>query len=291
MNRSIFLRTLIVILISAVMIAIMSNYTDEFNNENTEVTQQSTSMPITTAYEPTGIVHDDFDSLKNKYKDVVGYLKIPHTVIKDVVVQAKNNDYYLRRAPSGRYDFGGSYFADYRCDMVNLSQNTTIYGHNLRNPNKLFGQLTKYKKLDFYKKSPIIYFDTLHGNYEWKIFAVFITNSKVEDGINFYFRDREYNSPKDFLRFIERCKRRSIIDCPVDVREDDKILTLQTCDYEIDNDWRLVVIGRMIRPDEGPEFDVEKAKYNDNPLYPEGWYRRKGGTRPFYEDEPTIKPR
>lgn len=283
-----FIRTLLIVLISLIMIAVMSRYTVQQNNEAVETTI-ATTVATTTAYVPTGIEHENYETLQKKYKDVVGYIKIPHTVIDDVVVQAKDNKYYLRRNPSGRYDFGGSYFADYRCDMVNLSRNTVIYGHNLRNPKKLFGQLTKYKKLDFYKKSPIIYFDTLHGNYEWKIFSVFITNSKTDDGVIFKFMERDFEREEDFLHFVERSRRRSLIDCPVDVKQGDKLITLQTCDYEIDNDWRLIVMGRLLRPGESPEVDVEKAKYNENPLYPEGWYRRKGGTRPYYEDEPVLR--
>ena len=92
-------------------------------------------------------------------KDLVAYLSIPNTDIDDAVVQASNNDYYLRRDKYGSYDYDGCYFADYECDMANLSQNTIVYGHNLRDESRLFGQLNRFRKLDFYKQTPVLTFD------------------------------------------------------------------------------------------------------------------------------------
>ncbi|MBQ2676018.1 MAG: class B sortase [Clostridia bacterium] len=283
----------IIAAVAVVCIAAALIFTNPFNIGKTPVEPTTVATTVPTTQKPTYVIegtdHEDFDVLKKKYKDIVGYISISDTNIDDVVVQAEDNDYYLRRSPSGSYRFAGSYFADYRCDMVNLSQNTTIYGHNLRDTSRLFGQLNKYKKLDFYKQSPYIKFDTLDKKAQWKIFAVFITNVKGEDGVIFNYREPDYETDEEFLHFIERCKRRSYIDCPVDIRADDKILTLSTCDYEIDNDWRLVVMGRLVREGEDPSVDVSKASVNENQLFPEGWYKRKGGTRPVYADEPTLK--
>ena len=69
-----------------------------------------------------------------KFTDVealVGYLNVPNTTIDDAVVQAKDNNYFLRKDKYGKYSYSGSYFADYKCDMNNLSKSTIIYGHNL----------------------------------------------------------------------------------------------------------------------------------------------------------------
>ena len=220
-------------------------------------------------------------------KDLVAYIKVPNTDIDDPVVQSKDNNYYLRKNIYGEYSFSGCYFVDYECDMANLSQNTIIYGHNLRDKSRLFGQLTRYKKLDFYKKSPVISFDTKTQEHKWKVFSVFLTNNKKEDGEKFYYLDPNFKTQADFLKFATEITRRSIINTPVDVLENDKILLLSTCDYTVDNDWRLVIAARMVRGGEDETVDVSKAEMNPSPQYPYGWYRRFGGQKPTFADQAT----
>ena len=255
-----------------------------------------TTAPQTTVQQK-GIDHEPWDTLISKYKDTVGYLKVPGTTIDEVVVQYTDNDYYLRKSPVGdkdEYAYEGCYYADYRCAM-DLCQNTIIYGHNLADESRRFGQLEKYRKLDFYKSNPVIYFDTPNTVGKWKIVAAFMTNVDEEDGVIFYYRDRTYQTQESFLKFIERCRRRSYIDCPVDVQENDRILTLSTCDYELNpsgnyspSKGRFVVVARMVREGEDESVDVSQAKLNANPLLPEGWYKRYGGEMPKYDDEPLL---
>lgn len=284
------------ILICVAMLFTMSSYVRD------TWSQAQRSEIITTAAQQTteqqkGIDHEPWDTLVSKYKDTVGYLKVPGTTIDEVVVQYTDNDYYLRKSPVGgknEYYHAGCYFADYRC-AIDLCQNTIIYGHNLADETTRFGQLEKYRNLDFYKKNPVIYFDTPNSVGKWKIVAVFMTNADAEDGVIFYYRDRTYQTQETFLKFIERCRRRSYIDCPVDVRENDRILTLSTCDYELNppgnyspSKGRFAIIARMVREGEDETVDVSQAKLNENPLLPEGWYKRFGGEMPTYEDEPLL---
>lgn len=288
--KSAAIRSIAIVVICAAMLVVMDGYVYD-----TWTKEPASSAPVTEAQtvEEKGIDHAPWSELKTKYKDVVGFLQIGGTNINDVVVQGKDNDFYLRRAADGsdKYVHEGCYFADYRCFM-GWCQNTIIYGHNLWDETRKFGQLEKYRNLDFYKQNPVIYFDTPNAVGKWKIVAVFMTNSEKEDGVKFYYRDREYQTQEQFLYFIERCRRRSLIDCPVDVKENDRILTLSTCDYELNSgghaQGRFVVIARKVRPGEDESVDVASAKLNDNPLMPEGYYKKYGGTMPKYDDEPLL---
>ena len=64
----------------------------------------------------------------------------------------------------------------------------------------------------------------------------------------------------------------SFYNIPVDVREDDTIITLSTCSYEYDN-FRLVVMGRKVREGEESTVHVSEITKNPNVLYPDVWYR------------------
>ncbi len=280
------IRFICIIAAIAVVLGLLYFYPFSDSPETGAEVETPVQATETSAEVPTTQALRDYSAFTGRVRDLVGYLQVSNTTIDDAVVQGTDNSYYLRRSIYGYYSYSGCYFVDYECDLSKPSQNTVIYGHNLMDSSRLFGQLTRYKRLSFYKSTPVITFDTLQKQMKWKVFAVFQTNNDEDDGVLFNFRRADFFSQEDFLYFIERVRRRTLLNIPVDVQENDRILTLVTCDYDINNDWRLVVMARLIRPGESEEVDVESATVNSNPLYPEGWYRRKGGTRPSYPDEP-----
>jgi len=219
--------------------------------------------------------------------NVVGFLSIPDTNINHTVAQANNNDFYLTHNFKKNYNVNGWPFADYNNRILQggLSDNTIIYGHNIRSSNLMFQNLVNFKKLDYYKARPVIEFDTVYEKGKWKIFGVFISNANSDQGPIFdYHKFFDADNDDHFNRYIREVKRRSIINTNVDVVPGDKLLTLSTCTYEID-DGRLCVVARRVRPGEDASVDVSKASLNPNPLYPHAWYWKNGGTIPTYNDK------
>lgn len=218
-----------------------------------------------------------------KFTDVealVGYLNVPNTTIDDAVVQAKDNNYFLRKDKYGKYSYSGSYFADYKCDMNNLSKSTIIYGHNLMDETRYFGQLMKYKSLDFYKSTPVITFDIKQKACRWKVFSVFYANTVKTDSDYFYYLNANFGSDDEFMEFVNQVQFRSLINTTVDVNKNDKVLFLSTCNYDINKYCRFVVAARLVRDGETLDVDVENAQLNPCPLYPDPWYKKYGGTKP-----------
>ena len=62
-------------------------------------------------------------------KDTVAWVSVPGSNIDDPVVQAADNDYYLRRNAQGQDEYTGCVFADYEVDFEDLSKNIVLYGH------------------------------------------------------------------------------------------------------------------------------------------------------------------
>lgn len=242
-------------------------------------------------YLDVGSPHKSWDSLLATSGDVVGWINIPGilkgdgypvTLIND---RETGNSYYLHRSLNGSYDSRGTIFMDFRCIVrpdTPLTQNMTLYGHHQKN-GEMFGYLRKYKELQYIKQSPIIQFDTIYEPANYLIFSVFITNTLPEHGEIFDYRNPTFETQEDFLEFIKQCRRRSLYNIPVDVQENDTIITLSTCSYEF-KDFRLVVMGRKLR--EGEESVVHVSEITPNPqiLYPDVWYRTNGGKKPVYND-------
>lgn len=82
----------------------------------------------------------NFNELKKKNPDTVGFIKVNGTNINYPVVQTTDNDYYLNHAFDKSQNDAGWIFADYRNNMVTFDKNTIIYGHGRLN-NTMFGTL------------------------------------------------------------------------------------------------------------------------------------------------------
>ena len=214
-------------------------------------------------------------------QDLVGWVKIPNSTIDMQVVQAGDNQTYLKTDFYGNYSRYGCPYMDYRNDPKYLNQNTIIYGHHMSD-GLVFADLKKYKTIDGFKESPIIEFDTLYRSYKFKIYAVMITNSKEEDdnGYIFNYTVPDFGSEANFTSYIAAVDERKLYTTGVDIQPDDKLLTLSTCTYEF-SDARLVIIGRMVRDGEDASVDTTLAVANPNPRYPQAWYDKNGKTNPF----------
>lgn len=223
-----------------------------------------------------------WEELTTYNADICGWLTIPNTNIDYPVVQASDedaSDYYLTHNLDGSEDKNGSLFIDYRTPLRSDSRSTTINGHNMKSTGLMFQQLSSYDDLAFYKDNPVITFNTPQEDAQWKIFAMIKTNNNEKHGSRFdYFRD-DFASDEDFMEFVYELQLRSMYACPVTVNENDAILILSTCTYEM-NDMRFLVAARKLRSGESAEVDTDDAYVKDEVLYPDAWYDIYGGTRP-----------
>ena len=69
-------------------------------------------------------------------EDTIGWIQLPNTNVDYPVVYkagSENYDYYGSLDYNKNYSKDGAIFADYECSFPELSQNTTLYGHNWHN--------------------------------------------------------------------------------------------------------------------------------------------------------------
>lgn len=227
----------------------------------------------------------DFSYYLSQNSDTVGWIDVPNTAIDYVVTRSEGDairvaysedPYYLNRDFYGNYSNVGTIFMDYKSKLG--SKNMLIHGHYMGD-GTMFSALSYYNSLDFYKSAPVFSFNTLYEKAKWKIIAVIKANTEKSQGEPFHYLRSNFSSNYDFLNFVYELRVRSVIDCPVDVNENDTLVTLSTCAYDFQG-FRQVIIARKVRAGEDSKVAVSKAKYNPNPLYPDIWYWYNGGTKP-----------
>ena len=221
----------------------------------------------------------DFEKLLNENKDTVGWIKIPNTQIDYVVCQSQDPEqpeYYLKRDFYGNYSDYGTIFLDYRSPLD--AKNLILHGHHM-NDGRMFANLLYYQDINFYKENPAFTFNTIYEKAKWKIISIYKTNTLESQGEFFNYLRGTFETESDFMNYIYQVRARSIIDCPVDVNEDDTLVTLSTCAYDFDQ-FRFVVVARRVREGETAKVDTSTAKMASNPVYPDCWYEAYGGKKP-----------
>lgn len=248
-----------------------------------------TVIPVTVEISPTpDPPRDDkgrllqFSELLNENEDVKGWITIPDSNMDLVVMQSDYSypEYYLTKDIYRNYLKAGSLFLDKNSSVENGTQNLVIHGHNMTSTDNMFHYLIYFKELDYYRERPVFTFDTILKTGQWKIFSIFITNGTSKEEALFDYTKATFTDSSDFLNFVYQLRIRSLFQIDnVDINENDELLTLSTCSYEV-KDYRTVIVARKIREGEAPSVDVDSVTMIETPLYPYSWYYQYGGKAP-----------
>ena len=184
--------------------------------------QAASSSPDAHSVVDSGI---DLEACLAQNKDFVAWLSIPGTVISYPVVRSDDSEYYLSHLFSGKKSKLGCLFSLKSSDYQQPSQNIAIYGHHLSQSDAMFSTLIDYKQEAYYAEHSVITLDSIYGRRSYRIFAVL--NMKVSDWDP---AAASFSSGKAFLQFVNRAKQKALYSTGVEVKEDDHILTLITCD-------------------------------------------------------------
>lgn len=179
-------------------------------------------------------------SLKEMNSDYKFWIKVDGTNIDFPVVQGKDNDFYLHHNFNNEKSFSGSIFIDSSNNLKD-DDNIVIYGHNMRN-DTMFAQMKHFKNENFFNKNKYItlYRDGKKLNFE--IFSVYLSNAKdLESQIKLNFPNE-----KSYEAYLKEQADKSLFKREgMDLKPDNKILTLVTCGYEFDN-ARIVVVAKEV---------------------------------------------
>lgn len=212
-----------------------------------EIGEQATHTPQPTLSAtpiPTATLVPEIPQHINQYlnenDDTVGYIKIDDTIIDYPVVYSGDNDFYLKNDFNKRPSYLGAVFLDFRCDVYDMqsTRNVILYGHNNQD-GTMFNGLVHYFGEDFFNEHRIITFDTVAGEMQWEVFAVFETH------IDFYYINTVFETDREWISFINYCQSLSVHQTDTVLQKDDIVLTLSTC--AVEKDYRNVVMAKLIK--------------------------------------------
>ena len=211
--------------------------------ETTEAPEETTEATEET--EPTDPqILPDYASIYETNNHVAGWIKIDGTKINYPVMHTPEEpNYYLKRNFNGEYSEHGCIYIREECDMLEPSDNITVYGHNMLD-GSMFAYLLKYENKETWEYNPLIFFDNLYEYHVYKIFAVFKTEASIDKGFK-YHNMIDAKDKADFDKFIATAKELSFYDTGITPKYGDKIICLSTCEYTLENGRFVVAAVRI----------------------------------------------
>ena len=166
---------------------------------------------------------------------------------QDILVQAADNDAYLRRSFTGEQSIAGTPFLDFANSADFSDGNSIVYGHNMFDGSTtMFSSLPRYTDAAFWQENPDIYLLTPDGGEKvYRIFAVCQFDVTQSGAAADYYR-QDFRSAEHQAEYIQTLQSRSVIQTGETVPAGSTLLTLSTCDRSLyGGNGRLVVIGYL----------------------------------------------
>lgn len=182
--------------------------------------------------------HTELMKLQAINPRIVGWLTLEGTRLNNPVLQAADNDFYLRHNYKDEESRGGSIFMDFRNDADELGRHTIFYGHVLRN-GTMFGDLAKFAEQTYANEHPVFFYETTQSKYELHVFAAYETTT------DFYYIETDFTDDT-YMTFINEIQARSVITIPVTINETDQIVTFSTCTTSANEEERFVVHAKIV---------------------------------------------
>ena len=182
------------------------------------------------------------DLLKKTNPDVIGIIEFDDRIIYEPIVQAPDNEYYVRKNIEQKYSAAGIPFVTGNGNIN--STNVVIYGHSSVYENIIFTPLMSYISGTQYQEHPTFRLHLADSTRIYQIFAVL--NVDTQDPYDtLEFAEPEWRKESSYSEFLQEMKSRSLYDTGVTVSSADRIITLVTCDTR-DGNKRIVVLGKEV---------------------------------------------
>ena len=215
----------------------------ESNKVMTEINDIAGISDVDEDEDPGAEFGIDFEALIAYNSDVVGWIRIPGTSISYSLVQAEDNNKYLRHSLDLTWNEFGWPFLDYKNSSDFTDKHTVIYGHNITSglmfadlANIYNGSLGNDVTINIYRK-----------DYRLLTYKVFSTYVYAPES---YYLTTQFANDEAYSTYLSAMMSRSVIDFNQTVGVDDNIITLSTCTRDTKN--RIVVHAKLVSNTEMP---------------------------------------
>ena len=179
-------------------------------------------------------------------RDMVGFVRIPGTLIEYPLMQHKDNDYYNHHNFYRELNRKGCLSIDKTTDLNQTGVNIIVNSNALKEQS-LLEEMNQYKDEAFYKKHKTIYVDTLFEQREYTVISVFLTKEHKPDYSGFHcHRDYQHDLKKMFAYFIQNMKKLSLYETDLEAREDGEYITF-SCYDDYTQKGRLAIVAMRVK--------------------------------------------
>lgn len=214
---------------------------DEYSSLAEEVLSEGTSVHVSSDMDATDETEEkkfsyevDLKGLKEKNPDTVGWIMLPNTKLSYPVVKSKDNTDYLKTTFEGKRASSGAIFMDMYCEVDFSSQNTIIYGHNMKN-GSMFRALNNMTNKDYFNEHKVFYIDSGNGFEAYEVISCYATVETDLSSWRISFADEA-----DYEAWLSGVSKRCSYECmPYDGNK--TTVTLSTCRGKSGGTGRFIV--------------------------------------------------
>ncbi len=163
--------------------------------------------------------------------EIIAKLEIPN-LFNILITQSKDNEYYLNHSISKKSDKKGTEFMDYRVNIN--SKQINIYGHNSQTYNLPFRKIEKYLDKKFFDENKYIILSD--DNYK-SVYQILLIKEISDD---FEHMKIDINN-KNVVNHLDKLKENSIHYRELIYNSNTSILVLQTCSYNNQDSYYIIV--------------------------------------------------
>lgn len=198
----------------------------------------SSSLPTEYQQYKPGEEKDSLEMLQKINPEVIGWIHVYQTGVDYPVVQAKDNEKYLKKNAKGEYSLAGSIFLDSQNDSSFQDFNSILYGHHMEY-HTMFGDVSQFKKAEFFRKHR--YGSLYCDGREWGLeFFAFLEVDAYDTQI--YMPG--ITGKKEKEAYLKEISDTAIHMRNVDVTTKDRIVALSTCTTALTN-GRHILVGKI----------------------------------------------
>lgn len=172
-----------------------------------------------------------YDGLWQENHDLVGWLTIEGLGIDlPVMYTPASPEYYLHRSFDGEYARSGSLFLGESWEPE--ANYAVIYGHNMKD-GSMFGELDRYQNPEYARKHPVIRFDTLTREREYRVLTAFYSQAadSSQEDIFRYDQFTGLEEREGFEDYLRQVWKLALYDTGEEAEYGDRLLILSTCSY------------------------------------------------------------
>lgn len=235
------LKKRIKIFLVIISVLVLVNIVYIFNNSKKEINTEY-KVELSNIKPKTKL--EEYQATVNK--DIIGYFTFKqndNAATQTLPVILTNDDFYMTHNMYGKKDSCGAVFIDSN-EFSDESNNIIVYGHSSTKKNCNFTFFKNFKDKTYFNKNEYFTYTDKDGEHKYEILFMSLIDMESIDGVYLDWYNSYFHDTDEFDDVLNKTSEYSVSEKrEFTIDEDDKILTLVTCDMS-KKDARFVLFAK-----------------------------------------------